>query len=94
MHAAFKRLALRLREADGAQKSENGWNLLEWKKSKQIVKRGRDAKAASQGQGLRRKHENATLAPSLSLVEAVAIIICQSNGAKVVMRANAYCHRK
>lgn len=42
----------------------------------------------------RKHHENATLAPSLLLVEAVAIIICQSNGSKVVMRANAYCHRK
>lgn len=27
-------------------------------------------------------------------MEAAAIIICQSNGGKVLMRANAHCHRK
>lgn len=59
------------------------------------MKRGRDAKAASRGQDARQKyHEKATLAPTLMLVEAGAIITCQSNGSKVVMRANAYCHRK
>lgn len=46
------------------------------------------------GGRMRERHENATLAPTLMLVEAVAIIICQSNGSKVVMRANAYCYRK
>lgn len=41
------------------------------------MKRGRDAKAASRGQDARQKyHEKATLAPTLMLVEAVAIITC------------------
>lgn len=88
-------MALRARKVDGAQKSEDEWTLIEWKKSKKTLKRGRDAKAASWGRDVRRKHhENATLAPSLLLVAAVAIIICQSNGREVVMGANAYCHRK
>lgn len=35
-----------------------------------------------------------TLVPLTLLVEAAAIIICQSDGGKVLMRANARCRRK
>lgn len=34
------------------------------------------------------------ISPTPLLVEAAAIIICQSDGGKVLMRANARCRRK
>lgn len=76
------------REANGDVNGENEWNVSELKsKKKRHLKEAKMQKTASRGRDVMRQkpHENATLVPSRLLVEAAAVIICQSNGRELVM---------